>query len=400
LPEREVEPTEVLFRELAACVPNWSEAALIRSPVCVGPPHPILLCLQGHLTLNHILLSRDRGEPPGASRDRVVSSSSDSFLPIRFCTDDLPERDRLAQWREVAGRTVMKVDMQPLDGEPFRCEAILRSLPGLSLLSFDTSPIQTTRTPALIADGNDDLVLLLSVHGTTVMSALGREATLGRGDATLISSADPSKAVIRTPSRFHCLGLPLARLSPLVSDIDAALASVIPGNVEALRLLSGYIDSLHTDIPLSTPELRRLAVTHICDLAALAIGATRDAAEMSRQFGVRAARLLAIKSDIAESAAKPDFSIDEVAARHRVSPRYIRRLFEGTGTTFTEYALWQRLALAHRMLSDPRYEQRAVSSIAFDTGFSDLSYFNRAFRQRFGLTPSDVRAAARREVPK
>ncbi|RVC16943.1 AraC family transcriptional regulator, partial [Mesorhizobium sp. M7A.F.Ca.AU.002.02.1.1] len=27
-------------------------------------------------------------------------------------------------------------------------------------------------------------------------------------------------------------------------------------------------------------------------------------------------------------------------------------------------------------------------------GFNDLSYFNRAFRRRYGATPSDVRAAA------
>jgi len=34
--------------------------------------------------------------------------------------------------------------------------------------------------------------------------------------------------------------------------------------------------------------------------------------------------------------------------------------------------------------------------VAFDAGFGDLSYFNRVFRRRFGATPSDVRAAARR----
>jgi AraC-like DNA-binding protein len=34
-----------------------------------------------------------------------------------------------------------------------------------------------------------------------------------------------------------------------------------------------------------------------------------------------------------------------------------------------------------------------VSSVAFEVGFGDLSYFNRTFRRRFGATPSDVRAA-------
>jgi AraC-like DNA-binding protein len=286
----------------------------------------------------------------------------------------------------------MKVDMEPLHDAPFRCEAVLRALPGLGLASFTTSPNRATRTRAMVADGNDDLVLVLSSYGSTVTSAHGREIVFGRGDAILMSSTEPSVTDIHTPAKFHCLALPLAKLAPLVSDLDAALATVIPGNVEAVRLLSRYVESLGDDIALSSPELRRVAVSHVYDLVALALGATRDAAAVSHERGARAARLEAIKTDIAAHASKALFSIDEVALRHGVSPRYIRRLFEGAGTTFTEFALEQRLLQAYRMLTDPRYDRHPIGSIAFEVGFGDLSYFNRSFRQKFGATPSDVRA--------
>jgi len=69
-------------------------------------------------------------------------------------------------------------------------------------------------------------------------------------------------------------------------------------------------------------------------------------------------------------------------------------LFESEGTTFTEYVLAQRLAHAHRMLTDPRRAVDKISTIASDAGFNDLSYFNRTFRRRFGATPSDVRMGA------
>jgi AraC-like DNA-binding protein len=46
------------------------------------------------------------------------------------------------------------------------------------------------------------------------------------------------------------------------------------------------------------------------------------------------------------------------------------------------------------MLGDPRFVGRTISAIAFDAGFGDLSYFNRVFRRRYGLTPSDARAKA------
>ncbi len=167
------------------------------------------------------------------------------------------------------------------------------------------------------------------------------------------------------------------------------LDSIIP-DIEAVRLLTGYARLLTDEAALSM-DLRRLVGSHVCDLVALALGATRDAAEVARLGGLRAARLQAIKSDIVERANQPAFSIDEVAARHGLSPRYIRKLFETTDATFTGFVLEQRLKLAHRILSDPRRTDQTISSIAFEVGFSDLSYFNRTFRRRYGIKPSDAR---------
>ena len=68
-------------------------------------------------------------------------------------------------------------------------------------------------------------------------------------------------------------------------------------------------------------------------------------------------------------------------------------MFEQVGTTFTEFVLEQRLLMARKLLQDPRSRPRKISDIAHSSGFADLSYFNRAFRKRFGATPSDLREA-------
>ena len=70
----------------------------------------------------------------------------------------------------------------------------------------------------------------------------------------------------------------------------------------------------------------------------------------------------------------------------------LQRLFARSGMTFTEFVLEQRLSLAHRLLIDPQNRHPKVSDVAYAAGFSDLSYFNRAFRSRFGITPSYMRA--------
>jgi AraC-like DNA-binding protein len=70
-------------------------------------------------------------------------------------------------------------------------------------------------------------------------------------------------------------------------------------------------------------------------------------------------------------------------------------LFETDGVTFSEHVLRQRLARAHRMLSDPGFGSLTISAIALAAGFGDLSYFNRTFRRRFGATPSELRRRRR-----
>ena len=51
-----------------------------------------------------------------------------------------------------------------------------------------------------------------------------------------------------------------------------------------------------------------------------------------------------------------------------------------------------RLLSTYRLLREPTSKSRKISDIATAAGFSDISYFNRAFRARFGATPTDIRA--------
>ena len=103
------------------------------------------------------------------------------------------------------------------------------------------------------------------------------------------------------------------------------------------------------------------------------------------------------KTYIMQNSARRDLSVGAVAVHLGVSPRYLQMVFELDGGTFSAFLLNQRLTNAHRMLCAPRSSRRAVSTIAYDVGFGDLSYFNRCFRKFYGLTPRDIREAAARE---
>jgi AraC-like DNA-binding protein len=307
---------------------------------------------------------------------------------VRFTTDDIPERDRVAASREMYGRTIIKHDFEPLPDHSFHFSATIHAAPGLALASATMSPIHLLRRSEHI-DG-DDLVLNITLSGGRTVSQLGREAVVGAGEAVLTTGAEPGIVTVHAMSRTFSLRMPGRTLKPMVSDPDARLLRPIR-DTDALRLLVGYAGMVQSQELLAVPSMQRFVVAHVRDLVALTLGATNDVAELAREHGGRAARRSAIKADIMNNLSRADLGLGFVAARHGISPRYIHMLFETEGATFSEFVNEHRLTRAHRMLRDPANVGHTISAIAFACGFSDLSYFNRLFRKRFGATPSDVR---------
>jgi AraC-like DNA-binding protein len=316
---------------------------------------------------------------------------------MHFSTEALPERDRAAMLREFYGRLIVRLDLEPDLDRPFYFQVAARAFPELAISSLTFSAIRVQRTRELIADGNDDcLFSILSSPGNSTLQR-GRALAPAEGSATLLSLADPfTCATANGIARGISLSVPRKVLAASVPRLEDGFGNEFADS-QALRLLTSYVRLLEQEQTLANPELRKIVVTHVHDLLALALGASRDAAEIASTRGLRAARLHAIKVDIRASLGEQGFGLTVLAARHGVTPRYVQALFAEDGSTFSQFLLGERLARVHQMLRSPLHVARSTSAIVYDAGFGDLSHFNRAFRRRYGATPSDVRAAARRE---
>jgi AraC-like DNA-binding protein len=221
----------------------------------------------------------------------------------------------------------------------------------------------------------------------------GREARIETGDAFLLPCGDCASIQVPHESQFTSVRLPRAALAGNVTNLEDAYCRRIPRDTPALVLLKRYLALLDDEAAaLTDPSLQHSAVTHVYDLLARTLGATPDAAALADGRGVRAARMKMIKGDIARHLTTARLSVHTIAARQHVSPRYVQRLFDECGSTFTEYVMEQRLERAHRLLSDPRLRDHTMTAIAFASGFNDLSHFQRRFRRRYGTPPSDLRA--------
>jgi AraC family transcriptional regulator len=77
-------------------------------------------------------------------------------------------------------------------------------------------------------------------------------------------------------------------------------------------------------------------------------------------------------------------TLAELASEARLSPYHFLRTFEQvTGVTPHQYILRARLREAAQRLSEPA----RILDVALESGFGDLSNFNRTFRTEFGVSP-------------
>ena len=89
--------------------------------------------------------------------------------------------------------------------------------------------------------------------------------------------------------------------------------------------------------------------------------------------------------------ASEEVSLSSLAAHFGYSSSYVARLFRvHLGTTVSAYRNDLRLAGAYRLLLDTDLRVREIAEIC---GFSDIYYFSRLVRRRFGMSPMGLRAS-------
>ena len=322
------------------------------------------------------------------SVDGTAAAAHDATL--RFSTADWPEQQRRTRAAAFCA-SLFRQDIEPMPGRPFLVQGTVRRLPGLGVIWATAAGLIARRRPEHVT--NDDIMIDINLDGARSFRQRGREFAIRAGEALIANDAETGVMTIPGPNRCISLRIPAQALSPDMR-IRTRFARVVAADNDVLRLLRPCLRVLRDPEIARTPDLLRLAVNQVHDLATILLGASREAVEIAEGRGLRAARFAAIKEDILRNLGVTDVSVGALATRHRVTPRTIQTLFEGEGTTLTGFVLQQRLARAHGLLCDPLKTEEKIAGIALDAGFGDLSYFNQAFRRRYGAAPSDVRARA------
>jgi AraC-like DNA-binding protein len=327
------------------------------------------------------------------SPQRSVVTARPQLPPefLKMSTADLPERDRLAIWREVYGRFIFNVDIEPIGDSAFEAEVVLRRLPGAAVSSGWRTPANYRIGRRQLAVAGDNLVLGIVTKGSARVTQFGRDLTIDEGCAAIMTTSDPGYHALYNGGGHLAVQLPRSALSELLPDFESRLMRPFPADSDALKLVIAYAKAALDLDPGASHELQRQLATDLRDLVVFLACRREREAETPVMRGVGAARLRAIKLEIENRLGQRGLSAETLAATQQVSPDYVRKLFRQEGASFSGYLLFKRLERAHAALIAPVRPGQHIASIAFQTGFNDLSYFNRAFRRRYGKSPSDVR---------
>lgn len=118
-----------------------------------------------------------------------------------------------------------------------------------------------------------------------------------------------------------------------------------------------------------------------------------DSTGEHRASALSTSYLLAAKQHIKDHLDDSSLSCEHVAAAAGISSRHLARLFAQEGGTPNRYLQEKRLERARQLLASPSASRLDIAEIAYRHGFSSQSHFARAFKVRFGMTPSEARTS-------
>ncbi len=307
---------------------------------------------------------------------------------ITFSTDDYPQRDRLAGYRDEF-RRIVSLDIVPASAErPFRARSTLTQAGLVGIGKMTTSAADYARNVRDLKDGADAFVLSLCRYGGAFSTI--SDHRIGARQAVFCDNARAQSIRCTKDSAWWTLKIPRARLSAIGVNTERFAGNKLDERNQMLRLLFSYLDAM-APLEIADQTTATTLGNHILDLVSLAISEQAEVQKSGEPVGLREARRASVIGMIDANFAWLDFTAARVAKELGISARYVHLLMEETGETFAERVLARRLEAALAQLLKTPHEKSRIADIAHNVGFTDLSHFNRSFRRHFGDTPSGIR---------
>ncbi|HEV2115174.1 MAG TPA: helix-turn-helix domain-containing protein [Terriglobales bacterium] len=307
-----------------------------------------------------------------------------------FSTDLVPVADRLDAWLFRAKQICGDCRFQFPRRSSFHGCIERRTVAGLELTRFSSTPVSFAKFPVVSASSPDrSCIVITQLEGVRRYQQQDALAILHPGDTTLLDSGQPwssdcagqcSRLYLRVPIWLMQNRLRLTKL-PTLPHISGMSGLGVT--------LFQFLASLFQEAEAFAADEGASAIDAYLQILSACLRRTSSAFEgVSRhdQFGE------CIDNFIENHLAEPTLGPTAIAEAAGISVRHLHRLFSARGRRVAEWIRERRLERCRADFGDRRFSEKNITEIAFSWGFSDSAHFSRCFKERFGMSPREFRS--------
>lgn len=223
---------------------------------------------------------------------------------------------------------------------------------------------------------------VLHSHGTTNLSV---------GDCILVDPRQPYVLEFKSSFQQLCIQLPEWCLR---ENLDAPLEAVMgqrfstatrTGKVLLAALELALLEADGGNAAESSAELFMQVMSHSLN------DTLKNSPATSQENAARSGIATRLRQYIGQNFRDESVTPTDAAAALGCSLRNVHKTCQGMGTTYGKLLLEARLSAAALALANTKFPQSRIIEIAFDAGFKDISHFCKAFRLRYGVSPTEFR---------
>ncbi|WP_079213665.1 helix-turn-helix transcriptional regulator [Brucella pituitosa] len=279
--------------------------------------------------------------------------------------------------------------VSPVQGDLSKVRGLFWNHGSLALTTI-YFPLIHTR---LSAPGSRDsgVIILRAMSGPVQVEQGQIRLDLAKGDAIFMPSDVPLSLSLPEGGRLDCAYLPSAAITQIKAEVSCLFWQPLPITYLPFQLLVTYAGYLLQQ-EYQTESDAEIMVNHFYELLPILAANLKGGSKQRVLTG----RMGAIKARIDARIMDAGFSIMELAQSEGITARAIQKLFKRENTTFSRYLLERRLDTAKSAIL--HNDTSAIAKIAYGVGFDDPAYFSRAFRNYYGVSPSDLRRQIARSV--
>jgi len=306
-------------------------------------------------------------------------------------TDGLSPADSTACWHDAGSGWLGRRDIRSAVEGPIRGNVTATQFGPMLLARLAATGQEIRRTARHVASDDVDLFQFAVVHaGVARLEQDERQVELHPGDCVLYETKRPFTWSFPDDWDVSLFGFS----SGVVPLPEPRRAQLTARRLDQRATLTGVtsrflLDVAHNSEALSTTVAEPAAAT-ARDLV-LALLADQLDHSTTNSGPAQRTLMLRIKDYINQHHRDAALTPSQIADAANISTRYLHKLFTADSHTVAHYLRQIRLAGVREDLHDPAHAGRPISAIAYRRGFGDLSGFNRAFRETYGITPKELR---------